>query len=63
MADTADQGVVNDQGQVFSSTTGNQVYSTLYVADGAIIPDSVGVRDHFCLSCLGESFVHYFSIS
>jgi hypothetical protein len=47
MADTAENGVVNDKGQVFSGTSGNQVYSNLYVCDGAIVPNSVGVNSEF----------------
>lgn len=47
MADTADQGVVNDRGQVFSGNTGNAVYTNLYVCDGAIIPNSVGVENRY----------------
>ena len=49
MADTAEKGVVNDKGQVFSGTSGNQVYANLYVCDGAIVPNSVGVTCHLGL--------------
>jgi len=54
MADTAEKGVVNDQGQVFSGTSGKQVYSNLYVCDGAIVPNSVGVNPLWTISALAE---------
>ncbi len=47
MADDASQGVVNNKGQVYSSSSGSQVYSSLYVVDGAIVPASVGVRTFY----------------
>ncbi len=52
MADDASQGVVNDKGQVFSSSSGTQVYSSLYVVDGAIVPASVGVRTFYIILVL-----------
>jgi choline dehydrogenase-like flavoprotein len=46
MSDDAAQGVVNHKGQVYSGTSGSQVYNNLYVVDGAVLPASVGVCDH-----------------
>jgi cholesterol oxidase len=54
MADNAAQGVVNDRGQVYSCASGTATYSNLYVADGSIVPTSVGVNPLFTISALAE---------
>jgi cholesterol oxidase len=54
MGDDAAQGVVNDRGQVFAGTSGVAVHPGLYVADGSILPTSVGVNPLLTISALAE---------
>jgi len=54
MADDASRGVVNDSGSVFSGTAGTETYRGLFVADGAVIPRSLGVNPLLTISALAE---------
>lgn len=54
MGEAAEQGAVNDRGQLFSGTTGTAVHSGLYVIDGSIIPTSLGVNPLLTISALAE---------
>ena len=54
VAESAKDGVVNHKGQVFSGDSGEQVYETLYVADGSVVPTSLGVNPLLTISALAE---------
>lgn len=52
MADDASDGVVDSFGRIFRGKTGNSIYPGLYVADGSIIPTSLGVNPSLTISAL-----------
>jgi cholesterol oxidase len=52
MGDSVDRGAVNDYGEVWNPAGG--VHRGLFVADGAVIPDSVGVNPLYTISILAE---------
>jgi cholesterol oxidase len=54
MGEDGARGAVNDRGQVYAGSTGTAVYSSLYVADGSIVPTSLGVNPLLTISALAE---------
>lgn len=54
MAESAQGGVVNHKGQVFSGTQDSTVYENLYVSDGAVVPTPLGVNPLLTISALAE---------
>lgn len=54
MGEDAERGAVNDRGQVFSGTAGSEAYRGLYVADGSVVPTSLGVNPLLTISALAE---------
>ncbi|WP_144155710.1 GMC family oxidoreductase N-terminal domain-containing protein [Paraburkholderia sp. BCC1885] len=54
MAETAQGGVVDQAGRVFSGAAGADVHAGLYVMDGAVVPLSLGVNPLLTISALAE---------
>ena len=54
MGDSAREGAVNHQGQVFSGTEGDAVHEGLYVCDGAVLPGAAGVNPLLTITALAE---------
>jgi cholesterol oxidase len=52
MADDASNGVVDSLGRIFNGKNGKITYPGLYVADGSIIPTSLGVNPSLTISAL-----------
>lgn len=54
MGESAETGVVDHKGEVFSGKQGTALHKGLYVMDGAIIPRSVGTNPLLTISGLAE---------
>lgn len=54
VGESAQSGVVDHAGRVFSHTVGNAVHDGLYVCDGAVMPRSLGVNPLLTISAMAE---------
>lgn len=54
MADSAEEGVVDERGRVFAGTAGSAVHEGLYVADGSVVPCPLGVNPFLTITALAE---------
>jgi cholesterol oxidase len=52
MGDDASNGVVDSLGRVFRGKNGNTKYDGLYVADGSIVPTSLGINPSLTITAL-----------
>ena len=52
MGNDASDGVVDSFGRVFRGKNGNTTYPELYVADGSIVPTSLGVNPSLTITAL-----------
>jgi cholesterol oxidase len=57
MGESAETGVVDHKGRVFSGDSGTGVHAGLYVCDGAVLPTSIGVNPFLTISAIGERMV------
>lgn len=57
MGDDATRGVTNHRGQVFVGTSGDAVYPGLVVADGSVMPTSLGVNPLLTITAVAERSV------
>lgn len=54
MGEDAAGGVVNHKGQAYAGETGDAVYESLYVCDGAVIPRPLGVNPSLTIAAVAE---------
>ncbi len=63
MAECAEDGVTNHRGEVFCGQTGTAVHEGLLVADGSLIPMSLGVGPMLTITALAERNIRLFARS
>jgi cholesterol oxidase len=59
MGQDVTNGVVDSLGRIFRGRTRNQVYDNLYVADGSIIPTSLGINPSLTITALAYRIAYY----
>jgi cholesterol oxidase len=57
MADDTDHGAVDDRGRVFDGNGG--IHAGLYVADGSMVPTSLGVNPLITITALSERIAEH----
>jgi cholesterol oxidase len=59
MGQDVTSGVVDSLGRIFRGKTTNQVYDNLYIADGSIIPTSLGINPSLTITALAYRIAYY----
>jgi len=59
MSETAETGVANHKGQIFSSTSGAETHPGLYVMDASLFPRCIGVNPLLSISAMAERCCHH----
>ncbi len=54
MGESAEQGVVDQRGEVFSGNSGSNTHAGLFVCDGSVMPRSLGVNPLLTISAFAE---------
>jgi cholesterol oxidase len=54
MADSASDGVVNEWGQVFKGDNRNSFYDDLFVMDGAVLPEALGINPFLTIAAIAH---------
>jgi choline dehydrogenase-like flavoprotein len=57
MAETAEQGVADPAGRVFAGAEGSAVHHGLWLADGSLMPTSLGINPLLTITALAEGLV------
>jgi len=59
MADSVNDGVVNEFGEVFDASTVDKTYQNLFVLDGSILPSAVGINPALTISTVSLRAVRH----